>query len=143
MLYRLNYEILKAYRSKYEVCTHICISADCHLRRGVALQIREMFGRVSEIERQRKGVGEVAVLDVGPRYVYHLVTKRYYYHRPSLSAVAACLLNLKRHMHENHVSELAVPLLASGLDRLYWPDIERLLSITFHHSGVTIYIYTL
>ena len=39
-----------------------CISRDCRLGKGIAKLFRDRFGRVGELERQRAGVGELAVL---------------------------------------------------------------------------------
>lgn len=46
-------------------------------------------------------------------------------------------------MLQHGVHRLSVPLLAAGRDRLPWEDVERLLDVTFRHSGITVYIFTL
>ena len=55
-----------------------CISEDCRLGKGIAKMFREKFGRVDEIQKMGRGVGEVAAVRHGSRFVYNLVTKPKY-----------------------------------------------------------------
>ena len=50
-----------------------CISTDCAMGKGIAIQFSERFGRVDEIKRQVVKVGGVAILKVKERYVNNLV----------------------------------------------------------------------
>ena len=62
-----------------------CISWDCRLGKGIAKIFRDRFGRVEEIRKQEVGVGGVAVLKEGNRFIYNLVTKKRYYDKPRLA----------------------------------------------------------
>ena len=61
-----------------------CVSADLKMGAGIAKQFRNRFGRVEELKRQHKKVGEVAVLRVRDRFIYYLITKKFYYKKPTL-----------------------------------------------------------
>ena len=120
-----------------------CISADAHMGRGVARQIRDTFGHVGQILLQNPSVGDAVPVYIGDGFVYHLVTKNKYFHRPSLDSVAASLINMREHMLYHGVYAISMPRIASGLDRLNWVGVEQLLKNIFYQTGITVYVYTL
>ena len=126
-----------------------CISQDCHLRKGVAGQIRRFFGNVQEIKAQNRRVGQVAITKIPgsiqgfPRYVFHLVTKRYFWQKPSVSTLAQALTSLKYHLMEMEINQVSVPWLGAGRDRLSKSEVWNLLNTIFTGSGITVYVYSL
>ena len=86
-----------------------CISEDCRLGKGVAKIFRERFGRVDEIQKMGKGVGEVAAVRHGSRYVYNLVTKPKYSDKPTYESLRKSLEAMRAHAKDNSVKEIAMP----------------------------------
>ena len=118
-----------------------CVSRDLRMTKGIAAQFRGRFGRISELLNQKAQIGEIAVLRHGQRFLYYLVTKNKYYHKPSLYAVRASLLAMRKHMLTHGVQTAALPRVASGLDRVPWAEVKRVLEEIFGSSSLTIYIY--
>lgn len=116
-----------------------CVSACFTMGRGIAVAFRNRFGRVPELRSQGKGVGDVAVLTDGQRYIYYLVTKQRYYHKPTLRNLERSLKALKCHCDAVGVTKLAMPLIGCGLDRLQWADVEALLARILTGMDVTVY----
>lgn len=103
------------------------------------MAFRDRFGRVPELRSQGKGVGDVAVLPDGQRYIYYLVTKQRYFHKPTLRDLEQSLGALKCHCDAHGVTKLAMPLIGCGLDRLQWADVEPLLARILTGMDVTLY----
>ena len=71
---------------------------------------REKFGRVDEIRKMGKGVGEVAaVRHDGSRFVYNLVTKPKYSDKPTYESLRKSLEDMRGHARDNSVKEIAMP----------------------------------
>ena len=113
--------------------------------KGIALEFKRRFGGVSELLAQGVGIGGVATLQLGVgQFAYYLVTKERYFHKPTLSSLAACVRELARLCDEAGVEELNLPRLGCGLDRLAWSDVRDVLQREFAQSGVKqIRVYTL
>jgi O-acetyl-ADP-ribose deacetylase (regulator of RNase III) len=118
-----------------------CVSRDFRMGAGVALEFRTRFGKVPELLAQTKSVGEVAVLDRDPP-LFYLVTKEAYYHKPTLETLRASLASLALECRARGVRRLAIPRLGCGLDRLRWPDVERLIRSTLADDLDLVTVYT-
>lgn len=135
-----------------------CIALDMRLGRGVATEFKRRFGGVDELQAQRApplgtgavGVGGVAVLRRDRRFVYGLVTKvtssRTY---PTMAALEASLVALRKHAEEHGVTHIACPRLGCGLDRLRWEDgpgregVRSLIGRVFGATGVAWHAFSL
>ena len=119
-----------------------CISQDCAMRKGIAKQFVERFGRVDEIRDQGVKVGGVAVLRHKERYIYNLVTKEKYHEKPTMTALRNSLSAMQKHMQEKGVEDVAMPRIGCGLDLLQWRRVKLLLEEVFNNSESNIVIYT-
>lgn len=54
-------------------------------------------------------VGEVAILRRGSRFVYYLITKPKYFHKPPYDALRRTLVSMRDHAAANGVERIAVP----------------------------------
>ena len=118
-----------------------CISKDCKLGKGIAKLFREQFGRVDEIERCGAGIGEVAVLQHGSRFIYNLVTKEKYYGKPTYETLRQSLEKMKEHAVKNSVSHICMPKIGCGLDSLQWPAVRTLIKNVFQTEAIRITVY--
>ena len=120
-----------------------CVSADLAMRRGIASEFRKKFGRMSELKLQKAEVGQIAVLKCDNRYVFCLITKARYYEKPTMETIRSSLIQLKHFMIKNDLTLIAIPKLASGHDRMLWPNVEQLLKEIFDNSNILIIVHTL
>ena len=74
------------------------------------------------------------------RFVYNLVTKRRFFHKPTYDTFQLSLLAPKQHILNNIINEISIPRLGSGYDRLHWPTVLALLCQVFAHTKTTINI---
>ena len=120
-----------------------CISRDCAMRKGIAKQFRDKFGRVDEIVQQKAQVGGVAPLKLDKRrYIYNLVTKEKYFEKPTMATLRGSLLKMEEHMVRKGIEEVAMPRIGCGLDLLEWRRVKELLEEVFKDSGKKIVVFT-
>ena len=74
------------------------------------------------------------------RFVYNLVTKRRFFHKPAYDTLQLSLLALKQHILSHNIEEISIPKLGSGFDRLHWPTVLALLYQVFANTTITITI---
>ena len=120
-----------------------CISRDCRLGKGIAKLFRERFGRIQEIQDCRAGVGEIAVLQDGARFIYNLVTKELYHGKPTYETLRRSLEKMKEHAIRHGVKEICMPKIGCGLDQLQWPAVRTLIKNVFQQEQIHITIYAL
>ncbi|KAJ8932060.1 hypothetical protein NQ314_014983 [Rhamnusium bicolor] len=110
---------------------------------GIAKVFKQKFGGKAELKLQRRNVGEVAKLSLPKRNIYYLITKKYYYEKPTYADVWETFKELRRTCQEDKVKKLALPKLGCGLDRLKWEDILTMLNFVFFECDIEIIIYVL
>ena len=120
-----------------------CVSVDLQMGKGIATVFKNKFGRVDELKAQWKQVGECAVLMDGPRFVYYLVTKEKFFHKPKLESIKASVHAMRDHCVTNDVKVLSMPRIGSGLDKLDWIDIRQILSDAFRYTQIKLCVYYL
>ncbi|TRY78644.1 hypothetical protein TCAL_13609 [Tigriopus californicus] len=118
-----------------------CISQDCKLGKGIAKLFREKFGRISEIQACNAGIGEVAPLKEGQRFVYNLVTKAKYHQKPTYESLRQSLESMKTHALSNGVKRISMPKIGCGLDGLNWNAVRTLIKNVFLSCDIQITIY--
>lgn len=62
------------------------------------MEFRSKFGRVQELKDQKAPVGGVAVIKHQKRFIYNLVTKKEFYHKPTYDDLKSSLESMRKHM---------------------------------------------
>lgn len=120
-----------------------CVSADCAMGAGIALEFRRRFPDMPAYCLSRKPrVGE-AVLYEDSRRIFNLVTKQRHFHKPTYDTLTAALADMKRLAASSHTPRIAMPLIGCGLDRLQWDKVRPLIHSTFEDTDVEIAVYRL
>ena len=128
-------------------CVVHCISADVHMRKGIAGEIRRRFGGIRELVAQQNRVGQVGVTRMPhdsrgrPRYVFHLVTKRYFWEKPTVTSLGTTLQKLKVTLQYMGITEVSAPWLGTGRDRLPREVVWNLLCSIFNDTGIVVTIH--
>lgn len=103
----------------------------------------KLFGRQEELLRQKKRVGEVAILPNGKRFIFYLITKPYSNSKPTMDTMKAAVHSLKEWCINLGVNKLAIPRIGSGLDRLDWDNVKDVLYEEFRDTDIQIVVYVL
>ncbi|XP_062396589.1 ADP-ribose glycohydrolase OARD1 [Sardina pilchardus] len=120
-----------------------CISEDCRMGAGIAVLFKKKFGGVDDLKAQKKLTGECAVLKRSQRYVYYLITKKKYNHKPTYDSLRKSLLAMKAHCLANGVTRVSMPRIGCGLDGLKWDKVVVMIEEIFHDADMCITVYTL
>ena len=96
-----------------------CVSADFKLAAGTARKMKQQFPmRKPTSNSVRKVVLWPQIIEKPQRFVYHMITKKRYFHKPTYKALRACLLALKGHAETKNV--LALACLVSDVASTNW-----------------------
>jgi len=124
-----------------------CISSDFALGAGIALKFRQMG--VADLLRtqypnplRRKSIGccLITYLKDQDRYVFNLVTKERYFHKPTYANLRNSLLYLKISIRDMPIDKIAMPLIGCGLDGLEWGKVSEIIKETFADTDLEILI---
>ncbi|XP_062534331.1 ADP-ribose glycohydrolase OARD1-like isoform X1 [Armigeres subalbatus] len=111
-----------------------CVAADLKMGGGIAVKFKQVFKQVDELKAQKVGVGGVAVLKDGERFVYYLVTKRGSMDKPTYGDLTNSLDAMRKHMVANGAKKLAIPRIGCGIDGLEWSKVKGILNSTFEQD---------
>lgn len=113
--------------------------------KGIAVLFKRKFGRVDQLKAQNKQTGEVAILKDQTRFIYYLITKKKYWNKPTYQSLTDSLLQMRTHMIEHRVTELAMPRIGCGLDMLEWDRVYNIIKEVFQQvqtpTKITIYTF--
>ena len=122
-----------------------CISSDFAMGAGIALNFRRM-GVEKQLKKNFKknnwnGTGYClrAMADNG-HVVYNLVTKQYYYMKPNYNTLTSALVDMKRQLIENGETEIAMPMIGCGLDKLRWNKVKNIIETIFNDTDINVTI---
>lgn len=117
-----------------------CISADFALGAGIAKTFNEVYNMRFKLFREYGDYiydgGDALLID----NVFNLVTKPKCYHKPRYEAVREALEMMKDIMTSNATTKLAMPRIASGLDRLDWDEVYDIIYEVFEDTDIDILI---
>ena len=120
-----------------------CISECVNMGAGIAIVFKKKFGRVDEIKRQNIKTGGVAYIQDGERFVFYLITKERYFHKPSYTSLKNSLFSLRELILKYNIKKLALPRIGCGLDKLDWKIVVLYIFEIFADVNIDITVYSL
>lgn len=122
-----------------------CISADCALGAGIARQIELIYHVKAKLQKKQYAIedyfkrhGGVAVKTDN---IINLVTKARYSDKPTYQTLEQALQSLKRMCSKFDITDLSMPAIGCGLDRLDFSQVKSIISDVFSDTDVNITIY--
>ncbi|MBL4952019.1 macro domain-containing protein [Neobacillus sp. YIM B02564] len=117
-----------------------CISADCKLGAGIALQFNKKFPVMKQdlLSRNPK-VGEAQAFH-GPFLIFNLITKEKYWQKPTYKSLTQSLYSMKHQLTQLGFHHLAMPRIGCGLDKLDWPIVRSIIKEVFQDTSIEILI---
>ena len=120
-----------------------CVSKDFVMGKGIALILKSKFGKVQHLKSQDQGIGGCAVIANDDYFIYYLVTKEQYFHKPTYETLHSSLVKMKEHAIANNVKAISMPRIGCGLDRLNWEKVKLIIQEAFKDTDIKITVYTL
>lgn len=132
---------------KQYVLAH-CISVDAEMGAGIAKEFSKRLGGRKYIDKYIRPYTSnskcvPSILKDG-RVIYNLVTKNRYYQKPSYNSLTESLYSLKEQLlssSDGTVVKLAMPRIGSGLDKLTWRKVRRIIKQIFADTNFDIAVY--
>ena len=117
-----------------------CISSDFALGAGIAKTFDSVYNMRFKLfnkypDYEYNG-GDVLLID----NVFNLVTKQKYWHKPTYESVRRALAMMRNWMNFERITKLAMPRIASGLDRLEWSKVYEIICEVFEDTDVAIVV---
>ena len=81
------------------------------------------------------------VQQVDDRFIYHLVTKKRFFQKPTYDSLRQSLEAMTNHADKHKVTQISMPKAGCGVDRLEWYKVERLIKESCAQSNLTITVY--
>merc|ERR1719295_1017237 len=140
-----RYEVIKGdlFTSPQSVSLCHCVSRCLGMGKGIAVLFKRKFKGVDTLRKQNVQVGGVGVLPRQNRYVYYLITKERYFHKPTYDTLTASLETMRNHAVVNEVKHIAMPKIGCGLDRLQWNRVESIIKRVFRGTNIRVSVYEL
>lgn len=117
-----------------------CISSDFALGAGIAKTFDAEYNMRFKLFKQYPNYtylgGEALLID----NVFNLVTKEKYWHKPTYESVREALESMRDQIEAIGGTKLAMPHIASGLDRLEWSKVYEIICEVFNDVNIEIVI---
>lgn len=117
-----------------------CISADFALGAGIAKVFDNVYNMKFKLYRNYDNYeyhgGDALPVD----NVFNLVTKQKYWHKPTYDSLRESLEMMKEQLDFLGATKLAMPKIASGLDRLDWTKVYDIICEVFEDMDIEIVI---
>lgn len=123
-----------------------CISEDFALGAGIAVEFNKRFDMRRKLQQDFPDFsdymnhyrlqGECILID----RVLNLVTKQKYYHKPTYKSMKQALQFMKRVCEANKINKVAMPLIGSGLDKLQWDKVSKIIQDVFGDTDIEILV---
>lgn len=112
-----------------------CISADYKLGAGIAVEFQKRFNLKKDLKMYGDNTYPSLVV-IGN--VFNLVTKNKYWNKPTYESVTVCIKYMKDICERSRIKYLAMPRIASGLDRLQWDKVREIIKEEFKDLDIEI-----
>lgn len=117
-----------------------CISSDFALGAGIAKTFDSVYNMRFKLfnkypDYEWRG-GDALLIN----NTFNLVTKQKYWHKPTYKSLRESLEMMKELIEFEGVTKLAMPKIASGLDRLNWDCVYNIICDVFDDANVEIVI---
>jgi O-acetyl-ADP-ribose deacetylase (regulator of RNase III) len=114
-----------------------CISADCKMGAGIAVKFQERFRMRRVLLAHHPKVGTCIPFQSN-RIIFNLITKEFYYQKPTLETLTSSLIDMKRQL--SGCEKVAMPTIGCGLDKLKWNQVKSKIMEVFQDTNVEILV---
>ena len=146
-------DLFEEYGDRDDVYFAHCISADCVMGAGIAIQFVNWFKKKYDLNLRSLcscgGANEGTCIETG--ILFNLVTKEHYWDKPTYSSLERSLKCMaKTYMQyyvinsidgeEAEVTTIVIPYIGCGLDQLDWTRVRDIIFKVFRYIPVNIIV---
>lgn len=121
-----------------------CISADFGMEKGIAVQFNKYFDMKNRIQKVHPDYLKKWEKDgktgdcIRIGCVLNLITKKRYWEKPDYESLKAALLTMRSICRKEEISNIAMPKIGCGLDKLAWDKVSAMIAEIFKDDAVSI-----
>lgn len=116
-----------------------CISSDCAMGAGIAASIESRF-HVRETLLQYPIETRKHPVCIRVKRIINLITKAKYYDKPTYESVEKALIFMRDICIISSINKIAMPTIASDLDKLNWAKVKLLIFKVFGDTDIEILV---
>ena len=121
----------------------LSISSDFKLAAGIVKQVREAFPTTYPEFGSKASKEKIYAQQISPnRFIYHLIVKRRFWNKPTYSPLRATLEAMLQHAQKHKVQRISIPRLSTGLAKLNWWKVKRIITDILRESPVKVTVHT-
>lgn len=129
--------------SEYVLCH--CISLDCAMGMGIAMEFQRQFPGIREYCKEYTAENGCVVTSIIPytynnRTAVNLITKLRFSSKPTYNTIRRVLVRLRAYCIDNNIKYLGLPALGCGLDQLDFHMVLQLIDTVFKNTDIQIEI---
>lgn len=122
-----------------------CISADFGMGKGIAVEFNKKFDMKRKLQSKYPDyINSWQLYLVGDCLlegkVLNLVTKERYFHKPTYFSLKIALEICALVCGEFNIKKIAMPLIGSGLDKLQWSKVTKIIQEVFEDTDIEILV---
>lgn len=123
-----------------------CISADFKMGAGISLEFNKRFNIKNDLINKYNNALKLweQQLNKGMcvycNNVLNLITKKYYYHKPTYNNMYNALVQMKNLILQKNINKIAMPTIGCGLDKLEWNKIKAMLFNIYRDMNIEIIV---
>lgn len=80
-------------------------------------------------------------VESGNVIIGNLITKKFYYSKPTYSSLTESLVELRKYVLQNNLKRILMPKIGCGLDRLEWSLVKQIIEKVFEETDIEIKIF--
>lgn len=105
-----------------------CISSDCAMGAGIAIEFQKRFRLRSKLLSEWSVSERKHPCCIFTNRVFNLITKEKYWNKPMYESLRQTIIEMLEIITDDEsIVKLAMPKIASGLDRLQWSKVLEIL----------------
>lgn len=125
-----------------------CVSEDFVMGKGIAKTFKQLFPALKAKDRlianyKREKYKRFLAVPCKKALVANLITKRYYYNKPTYETLEESLAELKEYIDKNSIKRILMPRIGCGLDGLKWEKVKLIIEEIFADVDIEILVFYL
>jgi len=121
-----------------------CVGNDFLMGKGIAVEFKKRYKNVDFLKENSKGVGTALYLKSVNHNLFYLVTKPYSARsKPTYSSLKLSLIDMFKQLKNKKLEYLAIPKIGSGLDKLEWDKVKKIINEINSNYKINILVYCL
>lgn len=139
------------YNKDNDIYVH-CVSSDFVMGKGIAKTFKDKYPELRKKEilvekfKSSSRFERLLVIRTEEVNVANLVTKKYFFNKPSYRTLEESLLDLKYYIMNTEkmdAKRLLMPRIGCGLDRLKWDKVKDILTNLFKDTEIEILVFNI